>query len=295
MPGIRTSTLSLLLAACAWGQVDYLPLQVGNQWVYRGKDQSFAASVDSSRTVNGFEYFLVKGLPGSPDVFLRGARRGTLMMLAPDGKTEQVWLNLGVEDPSPAGADACGALSRVESRDSKFTGPLGYFETAVPVSYSGGKCADAGLVSDVFLPWVGLMRRTVQSFAGPVTYDLVYAHLGEATLVAEASVSFEVAVDRAASLARLTLRNKTGAVLELPFTTGQRFDVSVKDEGGAEVWRWSSDQFFTQALGTEKISGERNWLANLPALNPGKYTVEGWLTTTGPRRYSASTAIEVAK
>lgn len=50
---------------------------------------------------------------------------------------------------------------------------------------------------------------------------------------------------------RMILRifNDTQIPITLNFTTSQRFDFSIYDSSGAEVWRWSADRYFLQVLG----------------------------------------------
>ena len=53
---------------------------------------------------------------------------------------------------------------------------------------------------------------------------------------------------------RFTLRltNNTGRAEELTFASGQEYDFWVT-KGGNEVWRWSDDRSFTQAVTTRTI------------------------------------------
>lgn len=58
----------------------------------------------------------------------------------------------------------------------------------------------------------------------------------------------------------LSVTNSTPQPLTLEFRSGQSYDFSVSD-GGREVWRWSADMMFTQALRSETLAaGEtRTW------------------------------------
>jgi hypothetical protein len=59
--------------------------------------------------------------------------------------------------------------------------------------------------------------------------------------------------------------NTSTEPVELHFRTGQSFDFLAMD-GGREVWRWSADRMFTQALRQERLDGgatlrfEASWL-----------------------------------
>ena len=47
---------------------------------------------------------------------------------------------------------------------------------------------------------------------------------------------------------KLDVRNNTKRMVELRFPNGMTHDFVVFDEGGKEVWRWSSGRMFTQAI-----------------------------------------------
>ena len=251
MLGTRTFTLSLLLTTALFAQVEYLPLYTGNQWVYRGAAGQFTVSVEKAAEFDGHEYHLVRGFPSMPEVYLRSDDEGRVWMWDSEAKIEKIWLDFTASE-APTGVDRCNALSRVESRDAKYSGPVGDFVNALRVRYTYGGCADAGIDSDVFLPYVGLVQRMAQTIAGPRAYDLVYARLGAVAVVTEPEVSFGVAVDRAGTSVRLTLRNTTGTPLELEFGSGQTFDVAVRDEAGKDVWVWSDGRNFTQACAVSR-------------------------------------------
>lgn len=61
--------------------------------------------------------------------------------------------------------------------------------------------------------------------------------------------------------------NRTDRKVEITFPTGQRYDFVVLDSAGREVWRWSADRMFTQALQTrlldpnETLSADERWSA----------------------------------
>ena len=79
----------------------------------------------------------------------------------------------------------------------------------------------------------------------------------------------------------LQVTNTAAAPLELRFSSGQTFDFIVS-RGAQEVWRWSSEQMFTQALRSETLApGEtRTYTATwvpVPRVS-GEYTVRARLT-----------------
>ena len=68
--------------------------------------------------------------------------------------------------------------------------------------------------------------------------------------------------DAAADSVRFTLQvtNASAQAVTLRFSSGQSYDFSVRD-GATEVWRWSGEMMFTQALRAETLApGEtRSW------------------------------------
>jgi len=81
---------------------------------------------------------------------------------------------------------------------------------------------------------------------------------------------------------RLSVTNTGSASQTLTFTSGQKYDFLVTDKAGAEVWRWSAGQMFTQEIQTMQVKpGETyNYFGKVPAdsLKTGDYTISGWLT-----------------
>lgn len=51
----------------------------------------------------------------------------------------------------------------------------------------------------------------------------------------------------------LQVTNTTSSPVPLTFSSGQTHDFVVYDASGAEVWRWSEDRMFTQAVREESV------------------------------------------
>lgn len=79
----------------------------------------------------------------------------------------------------------------------------------------------------------------------------------------------------------------------LQFSSGQRFDFVVSKDG-EEVWRWSGDQFFTQALGEESLGAgdELRYEAQWTPMEEGSYEVVGLVTATNPEFEEGSLSAE---
>jgi Intracellular proteinase inhibitor len=94
-----------------------------------------------------------------------------------------------------------------------------------------------------------------------------------------------------------TIKNQTEKEVEMKFPTSQRFDYSVKDKDGAEVFLFSSAAFFLQAEGEEvlKPAEELNYDINLSQLKlaPGTYTLEAWMTQQDGEDYKVTEEITI--
>jgi hypothetical protein len=295
----KVGLLAATIAVSCFGQ-DYFPLHVGNQWVYRQTGRIAGEPVVvhitegrqfRTRFFDGPYYVLLQGLPGGP-AWLRQDENGVLYQFDPDTEQETVWARFRTAQGETyrTSINPCNGTARVESRNQTVKVPAGEYGGALAISYPGANCADAGLTEDVFLPWIGLVKRTSLTIAGPHTLELAYARVGGVTVLGEPEVSFQLALDKPRYeagqqvTARFTVRATQSEPLELIFPSGQRFDLVFRNERGDVVYRWSEGRAFTLALGTERIFGERNWVVQAPVpAEPGSYIAEGWLTTTPPR------------
>jgi len=77
----------------------------------------------------------------------------------------------------------------------------------------------------------------------------------EAEGVEAQQVVSSLQAETAGDSVRFTLRvtNASESPVALTFPTGQSYDFVVHD-GGEEVWRWSGDMMFTQAIRTESLA-----------------------------------------
>ena len=319
MRGIAIFTISVF-GACAFAQTNFFPLDVGNQWIYRssvgGAETSWKVEVTGESTRDGQVYAVVEGFPAGKR-WLRRTSDNKILALDEETGTEGLWYDFGAEGRQwNTVQDQCSPTATIPSLTSEYRGPVGEFNTALRVQYLPGGCADAGISQDVFLPYVGLVSRSITTFAGPRTWDLVYAKLGTSTVISEPSLSFTLTLDRNTYRfnplsaeprdttptlnARLTLRNSTADPVPLEFGSSQTYDLVIKNEDGKEVYRWSEGRAFTMAFRSEQFSGEANWMigvkltgADGKVLPAGKYSAEAWLTPVGDLRFSSAVRFEI--
>lgn len=94
--------------------------------------------------------------------------------------------------------------------------------------------------------------------------------------------SLEVKVSPSSAV-RLVLHvtNTGDAPLELTFTSSQRYDFIVETTAGEEVWRWSDDMAFMQALSQDTLPPGGSWDMDAvwdPGDRSGEYVATGVLT-----------------
>jgi hypothetical protein len=123
-----------------------------------------------------------------------------------------------------------------------------------------------------------------------------------APVVGQAQLGIELTTDKAAYrsgeqvVIRVTLSNLTTQERRLTFNTSQRYDFSITDSSGKEVWRWSKDRMFLMVMGQERLNEKRNELTYSQTfagqLPPGRYTISGKIVSK-PKPFTASVIIIV--
>jgi hypothetical protein len=251
----------------------------------------------------GNTWWLFEGWPDAGPVWLRNAADGSVRRYDPETNRETVWADFSRAEGETyeTSIGTCNTTAMLSSRHAKHTGPVGEFVEAAIIMYPPGVCRDAGITREVYAAWIGLVQREITTFAGPRTYDLIYARLGGVTVLSEKELAFSVALDAARyrpgaqATARISLRHTQPDPLTVVFSSGQTYDLILRDEAGNEVWRWSQGRVFPQVLRqVEFPSGEKNWMVTFPApARAGKYTVEAFLATVRPIAYRAGVGFEV--
>jgi hypothetical protein len=120
------------------------------------------------------------------------------------------------------------------------------------------------------------------------------------TRIITTSLSLDSAVysagESAALEARLIVRNTTGDTVSLSFGSSQVYDLEIRNEKGAVVYRWSAGKSFAQVITDFDLVEEREFAisASLKDLPAGKYVAQAWLVAIGlERAYSASVGFEI--
>jgi hypothetical protein len=97
--------------------------------------------------------------------------------------------------------------------------------------------------------------------------------------------------------ARLSIRNgDPGNPGVLSFSSGQMYDVEIRDGNGGVVYLWSRGRVFPQITAELEIVDQKEYVLSVPLgkLPRGKYVVQGWFSADGPpRAYSASARFHI--
>jgi len=292
-------------------ELAHFPLNPGSEWTYTNGQKSYTVKVSSSSSsgmgreadCHQLENYLFPFIEGVDKV--RTFPPGEVTDCAGQGINGLWYRFWGMEGSrswifSPNTLVPCVSGSRVtmvSSTDSVET-PAGLFDECIHLVFYS-TCRDNGITDEYFAPGVGLVRRVVTTFAGPVVYDLASARLrctkGRWGLGMEVSINQPVyfnnwmppVADPSPQMkARLLLYNATKTVVALEYPTSQRFDFVVYDLSGQEWMRWSDRMNFLQGIGRETL--DEGWIQiysvvftladrNRKPLPSGEYVLSGYL------------------
>jgi len=276
----------MLAAAAMCGQTaDYFPLEVGNVWIYRPavpNQQSTTVEVTGARTFRGLTYYLLSGYRAGV-FWVRHDGAGRVYQFDEKSGEEQLWYDFSLPEGATyqTALPTCCGRARVAGTNASKRVALGAFEKAFPqLTYPG--VFQIGITEENFLPYVGLVYRE-ENTGGPSTrtQDLVYAKISGVTVLNASGLGFGVA--RSTDHARIFVNNNTGAPLRVVFSSGQTYDLTLRDANGKVLYRWSDGQAFTLALRPVDLPpGETSWPVPLSNV-PGAVTMTGELATVGQR------------
>lgn len=284
---------------------EYFPIQPGNEWVFRGSrfHETRIVSVGDSAIFDGQTYYSVTGFT-SERHWLRNPGDGSVLEYDTNTMRSRPFLSLQYAEGQtfPVHLPPCNQQAVIAGKGKALTTPAGDFADVVEVRYPNPTCADAGIEEDHFAANVGPVKRVTTSFAGPVTLELVYAKVGGVVTLAPAAESaFGIGVVPPAGandalFVRLTLKNGGAEPVVLDYRSGQEFDFRIRNAAGDVIYVWSSDKLFPAMIQTIRVEKEKTWAASFvvpKGLAPGKYSIEGYLTTAGPQNFVARTEFQV--
>jgi hypothetical protein len=296
MISLRLLTATALLAGVA-GAADYFPLATGNTWTYKeaklGQVQTI--KVGLPYLIDNTVYYSLQGYTDNR-LLVRKDERGQLVYYDDEKQTDGLLTFFEPFDnwwESPQ--RTCAQWGRTLEKRGIHEGPAGTFPDVLEVQFRTFTCADAGVTLEQFAENIGMVRRVSQSFTGPRTFDLVSARVGNLRLETGPSGKFRITADATGDQLSINLSIETRDPLKLEFSSGQEYDVIVRDDQGRVTWRWSADKFFDQALHERTVQGLWMIAVNAPLPPTKGYTVQGWLTTMGEAPYFAAAVAKPAE
>ena len=281
---------------------DFFPLQPGNVWAYRNATtgESFTVSVGSPVVIQERVYHLLRGYAKQP-LLVRLDERKDLVQVDEKTGLEQT-LTSFVSLPGgwwEAPARGCAHEGMALNRGTAHDGAAGPFPDVRELFYRTIACADFGIEYEQYAGNIGMLRRIATSIAGPQTFDLAYARVGNIRIDTAPHAAFSVAVLQTLPfglIAQLRLQTDSGREVKLIFPTGQEFDVALRDAGGKVLWKYSDGKVFAAALHETIAAGQWGVPVQIPGpvleeleRQPGTYTVQAWLTTIGSAPEYAAT------
>lgn len=301
-------SLMVLAAGMNLSAADFLPLAPGNQWTYQDAvtGQSFTVQVALTQYfVNGHTYQVLKGYTPK-QLIVRVNEYGNIVFWDEEREADVMLTAFEFAHGArfEAHARECPEQGQVQERRVVHDGPAGKWN-ALEIRYLVLACADTGDISEQFAENIGMVQRVVNTFAGPRTFNLVHAKLGNQVISAGSTGSFTVSAlpgqQPGTWTATLRISQPLSSNLKLNFTSGQEYDARLRDSAGNIVWVWSADKLFIQAVHSVAVGG--GWSANItvphpPAIPEGShaYTLEAWVTNVeGEPRFAAATTVEVVQ
>jgi hypothetical protein len=284
---------------------DYLPLKPGNGWVYRDAStgQTFTVRVGAQLFANQHVYHALFDYAGDKS-FVRVNGSGNLVAL--DEETGQEVLITAFGAVSSGWFEAqrrmCPQHGQAQEKPGVHDGPTGDW-SVLEIRYRPYACADAGDELEQFADNIGMVRRVVHTIAGPRTFDLVYARLGNQWITTDGAGAFTISavpgLQSGTWLATMRVSIPVGPAMLLTYPSGQMYDLRLRDLDGKIVWTWSADKLFVAQEQQNYLAP--NWSASevipFPLGVPETtrtYILEAWLTVAENQpQFAAATFVEV--
>ncbi|MDE2666247.1 MAG: BsuPI-related putative proteinase inhibitor [Acidobacteriota bacterium] len=297
---------------------DYLPLRLGNRWIYDREDSRFQRTTQvkveiiARPILKWTTYYVfnqlpfVPGLEGEQNVVVRYDQdtRRFLRLIAQDQDQEEIPL-------FPVGESADAILDQSPGEDG--------LPVANRLSYLTCPDCEASGLEMIFDRGLGILEVGVFSEWGSESYRLKSAlvngrHFGDPmqpeTEAKPERPRSEVVISRADPVLSLEFQKKAQAVdlllvvknptdyfLSFNFDSSQTYDFVVREkQTGFEVWRWSKGYFFTQVIRSHALLPQKEWkfkeVWNLKDnerndIRLGSYEAVAILTSQIPRESSA--------
>jgi hypothetical protein len=289
---------------------DYLPLNLGNRWIYTRSESRFKKTdtvrieIISTPIIRWRTWYIFSQIPFAP-----GLESANNVPIRYDSEARR-FVRLAQEGEVPL-------FPTGEDNDASFDVSVDENGRTVPnrMSYlTCAECADSGMEM-VFDRGMGVTAIQVTHPWGTESYELRSAEVnarkfGEpipvnkpkqpgakpsGPVISRADPTLSLTVEKKENGAhfRLKVKNPTESFLSFSFESSQRHDFVVREkESGFEIWRWSKGQFFTQVVHNQALLPEKEWDFDFlwdfkdnerNDIKKGEYLVSGVLMTREPR------------
>ena len=295
---------------------NYLPLQLGNRWIYERMDSRFkrtervkieiiARPIIRWTTYYAFNQLpFVPGLEGEPNLLIRyDQSTQRFVRLIPEGQDGEEVPLFPADGSTDAnfdhslenkGCPVANRLSYLTCSDCENIGLEIVFDRGLGI-------VEVGTFSDWGSEFFRLKSALVngQTF-GNTSYweESSDGQSRSKTVVTQTNplISLHVKKKKKEVDLLLSVKNTTNHFLGFNFLSSQTYDFFVREKNsGFEVWRWSKDNFFTQVIRSQALLPQKEWkfkvVWNLKdnernKLKLGVYEVVGILTSQIPRQSS---------
>lgn len=295
--------LAILSASSLLHAVDFFPLSPGNTWTLRSAaGAKYEVRVGFNLRAKDDQAFYHLTGYRSEGSWIRRDAKGQLLWLEPETEVAEVLTRFEPgKDGYTTRLGACPQTARVHEERVDW-GPVGKQLPALKIEYEGG-CPDNAITEELYLENIGLVRRVISTFTGPVTFELEQARVGNLLYLNEAGALFDMSLPSTTlklkegeALTKVTLRlaTRNGEPIRLLYSSSQQHEFKLFNRAGELVWKWSQDRVFIPAL-SEDFVMDRMWERNIliEGVPPGEYTLEGSLTNSGPYRFASSMTIRI--
>ena len=309
MGSFKTAILAFALNSFVLLGADFFPLQDGNRWTYREpvSGQTFTVRVGQPVTNAGNVYYKLTGYTDS-DLLVRVEPVYGALVYWDDSRNQEILLTSFEQfeggywnapfRPCPE-QDGQAQLKR-----GNHNGPAGPVSDVLEIRYRAVGCADVGPVQEQYAEHLGMLRRIQTTIAGPRTFDLISARVGNLTIDAAPVARFSVSVGPTsgpgAVSATFRLQVNSPTPLTLAFPSGQEYDLALIDSTGITIWTWSATRTFLQALHQRIVTDEWSETVEIPwpsapggGLQPGDYTVRATVTASAATPFAATVPVTI--
>lgn len=300
----RVALMTTLSAAAVFGG-DFFPLTNGNTWTYRepGSGQTLTIRVGTPvATQSGRVYHTLTGYTPR-QLLVRNDENQRLMYYDPDS-TREFFLTSFVADGQLWNAPEreCPQQGHTQGKRVPYNGPAGSWERVLEIRYSSPTCRDAGLDHELYAENIGMVRRTIQTIAGPRALELVYARVGTVIVEGGNRGRFTIAAEphHWQRTWQVTLRVDMGFSpgVKVRFPSSQDYDIVLRDGTGKIVYTWSADKAFLFMERVVNIGTGFTATVDVPYpinADPAMvYSLEAFLTTApGEPKFAATATVTV--